>query len=49
MSADFSNIFSPAKEICFQKRNRTEITGDIVDSDCYQDAILRGLGFSEPV
>ncbi len=40
MSADFLNIISPAKEICFQKRNRSEFTEDIVDV-C---GILRGLG-----
>jgi hypothetical protein len=39
MAADFLNIFSLAKEICFQKRNRTEKTEDIVDI-C---AILRVL------
>ncbi len=41
MSADFSNIISPAKEICFQKRNRTEKTGDIVDPDGNLEAILQ--------
>jgi len=44
MSADFLNIFSSAEEICFQKRNRTEKTEDIVDPDSYRDAILRVLG-----
>jgi hypothetical protein len=44
MSAYFLNIFSPAKETCFPKLNRTEKTEDIVDPDSYRDAILRVLG-----
>jgi len=32
MSAEIFNIFSPAKEISFQKQNRTEKSEDIVDT-----------------